>query len=217
MGLVLMTTTDADNVAYCTCMLGVRTRLRLVRSILSHSFTTGDAGFDAEFACLQIRKSLELVAFGALSASRERYSEVHSGVTSEWKAKQIFERLERIHPDFYPVPVSHVVQPGGKTRLDPLPDGFLTKDEFTFLYDKCSEAIHSWNPLRPGPPVVQLDRPLDEWVDRIERLLNLHFIRLVGQPDLLVVYLSYPPDGRVRAFTGSPQESEEDAVSGDGG
>jgi hypothetical protein len=198
-----MTTTEADKLAYCGCMDQVSRRLRLIAAIASGKVTTADESADAEFACLQLRKALEQVAYASLAASREAYSQVRPQVEREWNATRILERLEKIHPKFYPVPVSPVRLAPDRVHFEIVEDGFLTRDDFVFLYDQCSDVLHDWNPFRQGPRVVERKRPIGEWRNRIERLLGCHRIRLVGQPEILVVQLS-DGSGKAHVLTASP-------------
>ncbi len=200
-----MPSTDADKIAYCDCLEAVKARLAVVRAIANRSVTTGNEGFDGEVACLQLRKALEWIAFATLAANRARYSEAHEGLTTEWKAKRILERLERMNPAFFPVPlVVQGRQPDGTWNFAPLGEGFLTRDQFILLYDRCSDAIHSWNPFRPGPRVIDLTHSFVAWVDRIERLLGFHYIRLVDQTEMLLVYFNHPTLKKVAAFSATP-------------
>jgi hypothetical protein len=199
-----MTTTDADKAAYCGCMEQIKRRLRLIAMFTDGRLSTGDESADAEFACLQLRKTLEQVAYSALAASREHYVAVHPKIEREWRAKQILERLEELHPAFYPVPVSPVRLGPNRWHFDSVADGFLTKADFAFLYDKASSAIHEWNPFREGRRVIELDKPVSEWAKRIDRLLSYHYIRLLGQDDLLLIQFS-DDTGKAHVLTASPQ------------
>jgi hypothetical protein len=200
-----MPSSDADKSAYCACLEALKPRLQVVRALVARSLTTGNESFDGEIACLQLRKALEFIAFATLAANRDRYAEAHRGLTGEWKASRILDRLEQMNRDFYPVPlVVQGRQPDGTWNFAPLTDGYLTKDDFTFLYDRCSDAIHTWNPFRPGPRVIDLNRNFAEWVARIERLLDFHYIRLVDQSELLVVYFNHPTLKSVAAFSATP-------------
>ena len=184
----------------------IKQRLALVRSITTGAVSTGHEGFDAELACLQLRKTLELIAFAALTANRARYAEAHSDLTSTWSAKRILERLAQMHPDYYPVPmVFKDEEPGGIKTFAEIADGFLSKDDFIFLYDKCSDVVHSWNPHRRDERRVDFGRSIADWIGRIELLLGLHRIRLIDQPEFLVVYLSYPEDGKAHVLTATPR------------
>jgi len=198
-----MTTSEADKLAYCRGMDQVSRRLQLISALVAGRITTGDESADAEIGCLQVRKALEQVAYASLAASRDTYSQARPQFEREWSATKILERLEKLHPDFYPVAVSPVRLNPNRVHFELVADGFLTRDDFVFLYDKCSDAIHDWNPYREGPRVVELQRPIGEWAQRIEKLLAWHRIRLVGQADILVIHL-YGPSGRAHVFTGSP-------------
>jgi hypothetical protein len=198
-----MTTSEADKLAYCRCMDQVSRRLRLIGALVAGRITTGDEPADAEIACLQVRKALEQVAYASLAASRDMYSQVRPQFERDWSAKRILEQIEKVHPDFYPVAVSPVRLGPNRVHFELVADGFLTRDDFVFLYDRCSDAIHDWNPYREGPRVVELQRPMAEWAQRIEKLLAWHRIRLVGQADILVIQLC-SPSGRAHVFTGSP-------------
>ena len=199
----MTSTTLADMRAYCRCMEQIKRRLALLSALTEGRASFGDPSADGEFACLQLRKILEQVAFASLAASRSHYSKLRPRIEKEWSAKRIIETLEKVHPDFYPRPALSRRTGPKNVHFEPLKDGFLTKEELVFLYDKCSEAIHDWNPFREGPRVVQLKRPIDEWAVRIVRLLSYHYIRLLGEEDLLLVELS-DDSGVARVLTASP-------------
>jgi len=101
----MRTTTEADKIAYCRCMEQIKRRLGLIRALASGAVRTGDKGADAEFACLQLRKALELLAFAALSVNKGCHEKLRKNFETEWRAKRILERLRQAHPDFYPVPL----------------------------------------------------------------------------------------------------------------
>jgi hypothetical protein len=155
-----MTTTDADKLAYCSCMDQVNRRLRILEGLYRGHVTTGDESADSELACLQLRKALEQVAFAALAASRAAYAQKRPQFASDWRAKAILAQVEAVHPDFYPLPLVPEKVGPGRWHFEARAEGFLTRDEFIFLYDTCSEAIHDWNPFKSGPRVVDLRRPI---------------------------------------------------------
>jgi hypothetical protein len=188
-------------VVYCNCMEDVKRRLAIIRAIVSGHSPLGREDFDGEVACLHLRKSLELIAFSSLSAHRDAYAQVHNDFATHWNAKRLLAKLEKVHPDFYPKPVefSQSDQTGVKHLAD-VKEGFLTRDEFVFLYDKCSEVIHARNPFKAGPPVVRFERSISDWVVRIQRLLDVHWIRLVESTDVWVVQMHQPVGGKVHAY-----------------
>jgi hypothetical protein len=191
-------------VAYCNCMDDIKQRLLKVNKILSGHSPMKHEGLDGEVVCLLIRKSLEQIAFASLIAHKDEYAKVHADFAKTWNAKRLLERIEAIHPDYYPKPVAFpTVETGRVKHLLDVKDGYLTRDDFVFLYGTCSEVLHTWNPYRPGPRVVVTQRPLVEWVQRIQRLLDLHYIRLAGQEGIWVVQMHHPVDGKVHAFPAS--------------
>jgi hypothetical protein len=199
------TTTKEDKQAYCSCMEQVKRRLALVRKVANGEIQTGDADANAEFICFQLRRILELIAFATLAANRDRYSQIRNDVENEWRSKHIFKKLREINPDFYPVPVIPTHVAPNTWHFDLRADGFLTEAEFFLLYDKCSEAVHEWNPFRTDVRLIDFELSLMEWATRIENLLEFHRIRLVDQSDILLVRLSDPKDGKSYVLTGTPQ------------
>jgi hypothetical protein len=172
---------------YVNCMEEVRDRISVVESFGQHRVTTGLQPCDVEFVFLQLRKVLELVAFASLTANKEKYSLAHAGFTEHWKAKRMLQELQKINPEFYPVPVSPpVLQPDGIKHMPLITEGFLTMEEFASLYDTASEFLHVANPF------TLKDRPLDlkystkEWVRRIKALLALHVMHLVDDQRWIV-------------------------------
>ena len=194
-------TTEDDKIAYCSCMEQVKRRLRLVRSIAAGKMCTDDGSADAELACFQLRKALELIAFATLAANRDRYSQIRKDVEKEWSAKKILTKLKQMHPEFYPIPVKPTLLRPGHWHFEPVPEGFLTEEEFVFLYDQCSEVIHEWNPFRSAPRLVDFGRSVTDWAERIDCLLNFHYIQLVDQTDILLVQLVNSADGKASVLT----------------
>jgi hypothetical protein len=158
-----MGTTDADKVAYCACMDDVRRRLGVLNSLTTGRVTLSDQSADAEIACLQVRKILEQIAFASLAAGREDYAAARPQFMYEWRATQILDEIAKLHADFYPKAV--VPSPVGPNRwhFEFRTDGFLTKDDFVFLYDTTSDVLHAWNPFNRREAVVDFKRPLAEW------------------------------------------------------
>ena len=203
---------NSHTVMYCNCMEEVKRRLGLVLSVTDGHFSTSHEDFDGELVCLQLRKTLELIAFGSLAANKEKYAQTYSDFATHWNAKRLFAKLEKIHPQFYPQPVEFTPpDEHGGMHLLPVEDAFLTRDEFVTLYDKCSEVLHTWNPFRADPHVVNFGYSIRHWVERIQRLLAVHWMRLVDSEDIWLVYMQYPEDGKVHALTAKPADRAGDS------
>jgi hypothetical protein len=187
---------------YCACMEDVKARLAVLRSIVEGHSPLGSEGLDGEVVCLLLRRVLEQIAFGSLVAHKEAYEVAHDDLSRVWSAKRLMARLEKVHPTFFPQPVQRGESSihGVQHHFVPLKDGFLTKEELEFLYDKASNGIHTWNPFKPDERVLNFQRSIAEWITRIERLLAIHIVRFFGTGDVWLVQMDSPEDNRVRAF-----------------
>src|SRR6204780_2835653 len=89
---------------------------------------------------------------------------------------------DTVNPNFYPVPLPAPVEivPGRKHFGEPLADGFMTRDDFVFLYKCSSEALHTRNPYKEGDPTINIGYTVQEWVARFQRLLSWHFATLLN-------------------------------------
>jgi hypothetical protein len=184
---------------YIDCMQSAKLRLRLVERVVSGELAIVDDSTDGEFACLQVRKCLELIAFSSIAAHKGTYSKAYADFANHWRAKRLLEYLKKVHPDFYPTPVLIERESDKKVKLSTILNEYLTQEDFVLLYDSCSKALHEANPYKEGGLVIQLHRPMSEWVARIRRLLAWHVVRLVGTTDVWIVQLD-GDDGLAHGF-----------------
>ena len=193
----------SDIQIYCDCMARIRDRINVVQTIMSGGIKIGLADQTAELIFVQFRKSLEAIAFATLSANKEKYSEVHANFAKHWRAKDMLAVLEAINPNFYPVPIPPPVatSPGHKFIGPPLADGFLTKDDFVFLYNCSSQGLHTRNPYKEGDKTINIKYTAQEWVARFQKLLSWHTSELLNG-DRWIVNVS--GEGRVQAWPVSP-------------
>jgi len=190
---------------YCGLMEDLKSRVALVRSFTSGVVRFGSEQFAYECVSVQLRKVLELIAFGSLCANKAKYSEAYSGFAKHWKAKALLEAIDRLHASFYPKPMDpRIARPDGTRHLDPITEGFLTQAEFVVLYDKCSEVIHTRNPFSASEPTIDFVHSVDQWLDKIMRLLQLHLIVLAGRSEVWLGSMHEPSDGRGDAYVASP-------------
>ncbi|HTS12654.1 MAG TPA: hypothetical protein VMH00_11090 [Candidatus Limnocylindrales bacterium] len=188
----------------------VRDRVDLVKSIGERRVTTFHQEFDVELVFVQLRKILELIAFASLTANKEEYSAVHDKFATHWKAKAMLRDLQRVNRRFYPMPVGQPqLQADGIKHMTAVTDGFLTRDEFEFLYDKACDVLHTRNPFSTADPVLSLRYSVKEWVSRIETLLRLHMIHLVSGSKWIV---QIPSEGPVRVYSADPLQQARSAT-----
>ena len=158
---------------YCECMDLLKLRIDIVVEITAGR-TTGFLVPDQELCCLQLRKSLELIAFAGISANFDRYCQLRPSFHQDWNGKRIVSTLEKINPDFYPIPIKTFSDGEGQLRYEDIRDGFLTKEDFVELYDWCGKQLHSFNPFgKPGQWKDIRDR-LVLAQGKLVRLLNQH-------------------------------------------
>lgn len=193
--------TGGSTASYCALMEDIKQRIAVVRRFTRGEISLGREGFNAEAVCVQVRKILESIAFGSLLAHREAYEAAHNDIERAWRAKTILDRVQAVHAKFYPEPMTtprRVEQ--GHWHMEPLSEGFLARDDFVTLYDKCGDILHMWNPYRPGPRQVDFGRSIDEWCGLIQNLLRYHVIwmRTDTEPsEGWLVDMEHPDDRKV--------------------
>jgi hypothetical protein len=192
-----------DAELYCNCMTELLQRTTLIRSVFARRVTTGYDPADREIVFLQFRKVLELVAFGSLVANKDEYSKVRASFAKEWRAKDMLQQLEKVNPNFYPLPLalaSTIADASGRKvhHLEPLTDRFLTKDDFVELYDYCGDFLHAQNPFKMRTRINVRLAP-KAWLSRIEQLVKLHQAQLIT--GACWVCAVPDKDGKVHTYT----------------
>ncbi len=185
----------------------LKLRASLVLDITHQRVTVpGPEAAPIELVCIQLRKILELIAFGSLVANRTTYAVAHANFAEHWNAKRMLQKLAKIHKEFYPRPLAIRAQeqPGVHNFVD-VDRPFLTQDDFVFLYDAASKALHIRNPFQSTAP-IDFRISIADWIVRIQQLLGIHLVRFVDTPDLWVVNMSAPGDGKVHVSLASPRE-----------
>ena len=151
---------------------------------------------NVEFCVLQIRKILELIALSALVSDADIYREKLNDIEKMWNARLILRDIEKIHPKFYPQPV--YIDPNDEYNLINITDGYLTKDMFVKIYEKCGKVLHQASPFENAKDVeseykrVWADIP--EWRRLIVKLLNAHVVKLYNND--LFYFIMADKEGR---------------------
>jgi hypothetical protein len=148
-----------------------------------------------EFYFLQIRMICELIALGCLVAHGDIKATQTRAFRAAWSPAEIIPRLEKLHPEFFPKPVSPTLI---GTRIGHLADasaGALTKDELLVLYGRCGNVLHrgSTHKLLSGNIPVQTHFPaIVRWADKIRKLLEHHVVLMHGGQTVFVCALVGP-------------------------
>jgi hypothetical protein len=95
----------------------------------------------------------------------------------EYAAPKIIERLEQLHPFFYPQPVRQIKGEPGHYHLEGIPSGFLTKADLLQLYGVCWDNLHRGNLKKLLSPATVFHHDTNDiaaWGQKIQMLLNHH-------------------------------------------
>jgi len=135
-----------------------------------------------ESCFLQLRMLCELIALGCLVAHGDIKDLESSSFQKTYHAADIVKRLEKLHPNFYPVPRKLEFSPGRVHAADYVGD-FLTKKDLISLYGKCGDVLHRGslrqllNPKRQPPNDL---KDVQTWGQKILNLLSVHSISRIG-------------------------------------
>lgn len=199
-------------IKYCNVLEEIKQRLSVIQQFTRNGVTINNLGredFDAEFVALQLRKTMELICLSSLVANKDAYAKIQKKFASHWNANYIIKDLERVNPEFFPKPIYlKGLNKEGVKHLELMEDGFLTKDDLLFLYSKCSKVLHAMNPYN-NSTIVNFDKSIDEWVQRIIRLLSLHYITLVGTEETWLVQLNSSEDNKAHVMAAAPVSKED--------
>ena len=198
-----------EKTKYCNYLEQIKQRLSAIQQFTLGNATLSELGredYDIEFVAIQLRKILELIAFSSLIANKKVYSKKYKKFATNWNAKLMLRDLENVNSDFYPKPLyQEGVNEHGITHFEFLKDGYLTKDEFVFLYNKCGKALHAMNPYN-DETVINLKKSINEWLQRIITLLTLYQVTLVDSDEAWIVQLQSSVNNKAHVLTSIPVE-----------
>jgi hypothetical protein len=197
---------EPDIQKYCDLMAEIKLRI----SVVDFFFTGGGHALykptTIESVGLQLRKVMELIAFGSLVANKEAYSAAYNQFAKQWNARLLLRDLGRINQDFYPKPVVEVPHPDPRVvhQLKDRGPDYLSQEEFERAYEKCGAIMHAVNPYGSQIDYEYYRIKLPEWRTRIVNLLNNHQIRLVGEKGFYVVHMKEDHDDKVHYYKFEP-------------
>lgn len=153
-----------------------------------------------EVCFLQLRMICELIALGCLLIHGDipatRTKKMQKAYAADW----IIDRLEELHPSFYPKPGEQVHDSSGKViELKDKTTPYLTKAELLRLYTSCGDKLHRGN-LKNITGSRKFDfAQMTIWLDKIRELLNHHQIPLVDGEHQIWVIMFGKDDGKVHS------------------
>lgn len=121
--------------------------------------------YDNEFLWLQLRKVVELIAFSAIAADKERYvalrlqKDTKSNYQDDWRAEKILGHLSNINPKFLPQPLGQMkVKPDGAKHFEGLAEAQqATLDRLVSIHQTAGDYLHAGNPFDPNTEQHQDD------------------------------------------------------------
>jgi hypothetical protein len=191
-----------DLARYCALMTEIKKRTHAITHMLKGLSTTSYKATNIEFMCLQIRKMLELISMGSLVLNKEEFEAIGQKYAQYWNARLILQDIERLNPDFYPIPILEVPskRPGVQNDLLDKTTGFLTRDDFVKVYEKCGKMMHANNPFGSQADLDYYSSKIPEWEDLIIGLLNCHIIHLKGVKGFYIIHMQEEGMDDVRGY-----------------
>lgn len=179
---------------YAAIMEEVKIRLSSIDSAVAGRVQLPGA-IVREFCFLQLRMLCELIALGCLTA----HGDIRETTTlrKEYSAGKIIERLERLHPEFFPWPITMERTSPSTHIAMAVETGFLTKSELLTLNGKCGDVLHRGSLKRLISPQTSAKSSLQDVVTRrrkIGTLLGKHAIQLFDKKLRMVCILRNADD-----------------------
>ncbi len=184
---------------YQDCLYEIKKRIEVIADHINKATTEKYLIIEVETVCLQFRKILEKTALMSLVANKDLYAAQNESFAKHYHAERIMRDLERINPKFYPVPVKRVETDGGYDDLTELEEGYLTKEEFVKLYEKCGGMMHAQNPFASVKAPEEYQAEFPKWLTKICLLLNHHIITLADEGIMLVALMERKDNGLPQA------------------
>lgn len=178
---------------YASLMWECRNRIEALRDLVEGRTNCTFLQTTIESEALQLRKLLELIAFASLVSYQEAYRAIRDDIAKDWHAGRIIRKIKIINPHFYPTPVrGH----DGK-RWFKVNSGYLTQHQFSKLYDTCGAMLHIKNPFTKGRSSIAFHDKVPNYLDKIERLLSEHYMRLARTDELIYVTVPMERDSPI--------------------
>ena len=183
---------NKDLELYCALMGEVKMRVHAVLEVLKGHRSTSFQNTNIEFMCLQIRKILELISMGALVVNQDEFQAVGQRSSQYRNARLRHQDIERLHPGFYPIPVNEVPskEEGIVNDLQDKTSGFLTREDFVTIYEKCGKILHAYNPFGSRYDYDFYKSKIKEWLTLIMELLSVHLINIKGGKGFYLIHMN---------------------------
>jgi hypothetical protein len=141
----------------------------------------------------------ELIALGCLAAHGDIPATRSGKMQKAYEPNKILTELEKLHPDFYPIPGKQVLSSrGAPIEVLPIKSGFLTKNDLLSLWAKCGDKLHRGSMKNVDRPFVVDFNEIAVWDQKILTLLGHHQIQLRYPKHMLWIIMQGKADGHVQ-------------------
>src|SRR5690349_1734805 len=124
----------ASSDLYKNLMEEAKVRLTSINTLILHQRGI-PSPLIREYCYLQLRMLCELIALGCLVAHNDIAATSHKSLRAAYAPKEILDRLNKLHSDFYPVPIIPQRTQGGWHMAD-YDRPYLTKSDLLALWGK---------------------------------------------------------------------------------
>jgi hypothetical protein len=194
--------------AYRDCIGEARLRLELAKARITDRKCAGVVTeFDIESISLHLRKVVELIALGSISANKVEYEKVRADIGRDWNARLIFRDVERINPSFFPIPFEF----DGDASMKEPTYKCMDREGLMELYDKTSQFMHSRNRYAPLQNYGYVLEDLAGRVDLLINLLRSFEVHLLPSDYLYFVVMNFRTEDPVQVALAGYIDDEHDS------
>lgn len=155
-----------------------------------------------ESAALQLRKTMETIAFATIAPNKSQYAAFRKAADKpadfrrDWQADTIFLALSKINPEFYPRPLTRQTRVGPNAwHFGHATDKCLSRASFEKLYKRLGKYLHADNPWSADKGWEALAVDLADATSRLRVLLLIHRT-VIRSPEFNGVWIvEAPSDG----------------------
>jgi hypothetical protein len=195
--------TDLQKV-YIDQMIEVCNRLNASYEYIERFFKNSNY-IEFDCAVLQFRKALEATAYASISPNKEEYRALRlkakggQDFSKDFKATAIFQNLEEINKDFYPVPLTPAIrQDDASWKFGRKENAFLTKKKFSRTYDRLGKFLHADNPWDKDKQRQNIAKDIKSTIPLLRNLLQLHAVFIRTQRYNGVWVVEVPEQGSLK-------------------
>lgn len=150
-----------------------------------------------EIATLQLRKILEILAFGFVLTIGEKAIPAYASFVKYKNSEEFFSQLSKFNESFYPQPIiqeNDKNEKGQKQWTYPAISGYLTSDDFIILFKHCDLVIEPWRVGAKPIFIEQCKAANIKWYRKIAQLLNAHLVHLDNNNLAYLFQMGTPDD-----------------------